>query len=91
MLKSNYQIVMLSYASKGHYHIAMMSNNSRVILHCTMTSLALCCFVMTSPISLCYSSVVNKPQLLAVTVVCLYCGINMRLVFINTDLKCATH
>ena len=27
-------------------------------------------------ISLCYSSVVNKHQLLALSVLCLYCGIN---------------
>ena len=39
LLKSNYQVIILSYASKGHDYIAMMSNNSRVILHCTMTSL----------------------------------------------------
>ena len=38
MLKSNYQVIMLSYASKGRNHIAMMSNNSRVILRCIMTS-----------------------------------------------------
>ena len=76
MLKYSYQVIMLSYASKGHNHIAMMSNNSRVILHCTMTSLTLCCLVMTSPISLCYSSVVNKHQLLALSVLCLYWGIN---------------
>ena len=78
MLKSNYQVIILSYASKGHNHIAMMSNNSRVILHCTMTSsLTLCCLVMTLPNSLCYSSVVNKHQLLALSVLCLYSGINM--------------
>ena len=56
---------MLSYASKGHNPIVMMSNNSRDILHCIMTSLTLCCLVMTLPFSLCYSSVVNKHQLLA--------------------------
>ena len=28
VLKSNYQVIMLSYASKGRNHIAMMSNNS---------------------------------------------------------------
>ena len=67
---------MLSYASKGHNHIAMMSNNSRVILHCTMTSLTLCCLEMTLPISLCYSSVANKHQLLALSVLCFYSGIN---------------
>ena len=67
---------MLSYASKGHNHIAMMSNNVRVILHCTMTSLTLCCLVMTLPISSCYSSVVNKHQILALSVLRLYCGIN---------------
>ena len=76
VLKSNYQIIMLSYASKGHNDIAMMSNNSRVILHCTMTSLTLCCLVMTLPISLCYSSVGNKHQLLALSVLCLYWGID---------------
>ena len=54
MLKSNYQVLMLSYASKGHNPIVMMSNNSRVILHCTMTSLTLCCLVMTSLTSLCH-------------------------------------
>ena len=62
MLKSNYQVIMSSYASKGLNYIAMMSNNARVILHCTMTLLTLCCLVMTLPISLCYSSVVNKHQ-----------------------------
>ena len=31
---------------------------------------------MTLPISLCYSSVVNKHQLLALSVLCLYCGID---------------
>ena len=67
---------MLSYTSKGHNYIAMISNNPRVILHCTMTSLTLCCLVMTLPISLCYSSVVNKHQLLALSVLCLYWGIN---------------
>ena len=67
---------MLSYASKGRNHIAMMSNNSRVILRCIMTSLTLCCLVMTLPISLCFSSVVNKHQLLALSVLCLYWGIN---------------
>ena len=71
MLKSNYQVIMLSYASKGYNPIAMMSNNALVILHCIMTSLALCCLVMTLPISLCYSSVVNKHQLLALSVLCL--------------------
>ena len=50
MLKSNYQVIMLSYASKGHNPIEMMSNNFRVILHCIMTSLTLCCLVMTLPI-----------------------------------------
>ena len=67
---------MLSYASKGRNHIAMMSNNSRVILRCIMTSLTLCCLVMKLPISVCYSSVVNKHHLLALSVMCLYCGIN---------------
>ena len=38
LLKSNYQVIMLSYASKGRNHIAMMSNNSRVIIRCIMTS-----------------------------------------------------
>ena len=76
MLKSNYQVIMLSYASKGHNPIAMMSNNFRVILHCIVTSLTLCCLVMTLPISLCYSRVVNKHQLLALSVLCLYWGIN---------------
>ena len=71
MFKSNYQVKMLSYASKGHNPIAMVSNNSRVILRCIMTSLTLCCLVMTLPISLCYSSVVNKHQLLALSVLCL--------------------
>ena len=28
MLKPDYQVIMLSYASKGHNHIAMMSYNS---------------------------------------------------------------
>ena len=59
---------MLSYASKGLNPIAMMSNNSRVILHSILTSLTLCCLVMTLPISLYYSSVVNKHQLLALSV-----------------------
>ena len=77
MLKSNYQVIMLSYASKEGNHIAMMSNNSRVILRCIMTSLTLCCLVMTLSISLSYSSVVNKHQLLALSVLCLYCGINI--------------
>ena len=72
VLKSNYQVIMLSYASKGHNPIAMMSNNFRVILHCIMTSLTLCCLEMTLPMSLCYSSVVNKHQLLALSVLCLY-------------------
>ena len=76
MLKSNYQVIMLSYASRGRNHIAMMSNNSRVILRCFMTSLTLCCLLMTLPISLCYSSVVNKHQLLALSVLCLHCGFN---------------
>ena len=76
VLKSNYQVIMLSYASKGRNHIAMMSNNSRVILRCIMTSLTLCCLVMTLPISFCYSSVVNKHQLLALRVLCLYWRIN---------------
>ena len=51
----------------------MMSNDSRVILRFIMTSLTLCCLVMTLPISLYYSSVVNKHQLLALSVLCLYC------------------
>ena len=67
VLKPKYQVKMLSYACKGHNSIAMMSNNSRVILHCTMMSLTFCCLVMTLPISLCYSSVVNKHQLLALS------------------------
>ena len=54
----------------------MMSNNSRVILRCIMTSLTLCCLVMKLPISVCYSSVVNKHHLLALSVMCLYYGIN---------------
>ena len=41
-----------------------------------MTSLTLCCLVMTLPISLCNSSVVNKHQLLALSVLCLHCGFN---------------
>ena len=64
---------MLSHASKGHNLILMISYICRVILNCTMTS---CCSVMTLSISLCYSSVVNKHQLLALSVLCLYCGIN---------------
>ena len=76
MLKSNYQVIMLSYASKGHNYIAMMSNNPRVILHYSMTSLTLCCLAMTLSISLCYSSVVNKHQILALSVLRLYSGIN---------------
>ena len=43
MLKSKYQVIMLSYASKGHNPIAMMSNNFRVNLHCIVMSLTLCC------------------------------------------------
>ena len=76
VLKSNYQVIMLSDASKGHNHIAMMSNNSRVLLRCIMTSLTLCCLVMTLPMSVCYSSAVNKDQLLALSVLCVYFGIN---------------
>ena len=67
---------MLSHASKGHNLILMISYIFRVILNCTMTSLTLCCLVMTLPLSLCYSNVVNKHQLLALSVLCLYCGIN---------------
>ena len=67
---------MLSYASKGHNYIAMMSNNPRIILHYYMTSLTLCCLAMTLSISLCYSSVVNKHQILALGVLRLYSGIN---------------
>ena len=78
MLKSNHQDITLSYASKGHNNIAMMSNNSRVILRFIMTSLTLCGLVMTLPISLCYSSVVNKHQLLALSVLCLYCVLAPR-------------
>ena len=37
-----------------------------------MTSLTLCCLVMTLPISLCCSSVVNKHKLFALSVLCLY-------------------
>ena len=76
MLKYNYQVIMISYAFKGHNPIAIMYNNSRVILHCTMPSLTLCCLVMTLHISLCYSSVVNKHQSLAPSVLSFYCGIN---------------
>ena len=72
LFKCNYQVIMLQYASKGHNPIAMISNNSRVILHCIMTSLTLCCLVMALLTSLCYSSVVNKHQLLALNVLCLY-------------------
>ena len=46
--------IMLSHASKGHNLILMISYIFRVILNCTMTSLTLCCLVMTLPISLCY-------------------------------------
>ena len=67
---------MLSYASKGRNHIAMMSNNSRVILRCIMTSLTLCCLVMTLPNSFVLYSVVSKHLLLALSVLCIYCGIN---------------
>ena len=67
---------MLSHASKGHNLILMISYICRVILNYTMTSLTLCCFVMTLSISLCYSSVVNKHQLLALSVLCIYYGIN---------------
>ena len=69
MLKSNYQVLMISYASKGRNHIAMMSNNSRVILRCIMTSLTL--LLLSDDVtyqSVCYSSVVNKHQLLALSV-----------------------
>ena len=34
LLMSNHQVIIISYASKGRNHIAMMSNNSRVILRC---------------------------------------------------------
>ena len=68
--------IMLSHASKGHNLILMISYIFRVILNCTMTSLTLCCLVMTLPFSLCYSSVVNKHQVLALSVLCLYYGIN---------------
>ena len=68
MLKSNYQVKLLSYASKGHIPIEMMYDNSRVILHCSMTSLALFSLVMALLMSLCSSSVVNKHQLLALSV-----------------------
>ena len=67
---------MLSHASKGHNLILMISYIFRVILNCTMTSLTLCCLVMTLPMSLCYSNVVNKHQLLALSVLCLYWEIN---------------
>ena len=68
--------IMLSHASKGHNLILMISYICRVILNYTMTSLTLCCLVMTLSISLCYSSVVNKHQLLALSVLCIYYGIN---------------
>ena len=42
-----------------------------------MTSLTLCCLVMTLPISVCYSSVVNKHQLLALSVLCLFVELTM--------------
>ena len=67
---------MLSHASKGHNLILMILYIFRVILNCTMTSLTLCCLGMTLPISLCYSSVVNKHQLLALSVLCLFAEFN---------------
>ena len=68
--------IMLSHASKGHNLILMILYIFRVILNCTMTSLTLCCLGMTLPISLCYSSVVNKHQLLALSVLCLFAEFN---------------
>ena len=68
---------MLSHASKGHNLILMISYICRVILNCTMTSITLCCLVMTLSISLCYSSVVNKHQLLALSVLCLFVELTM--------------
>ena len=69
--------IMLSHASKGHNLILMISYICRVILNYTMTSLTLCCLVMTLSISLCYSSVVNKHQLLALSVLCLFVELTM--------------
>ena len=46
--------IKLLHTSKGHNLILMISYMFRVILNCTMTSLTLCCLVMTLPISLCY-------------------------------------
>ena len=43
--------IMLSHASKGHNLILMISYICRVILNCTMTSLTLCCLVMTLSMS----------------------------------------
>ena len=69
--------IMLSHASKRHNLILMISYICRVILNYTMTSLTLCCLVRTLSISLCYSSVVNKHQLLALSVLCLFVELTM--------------
>ena len=75
VLKSNYQVIMLSHASTGHNPIPMLSYNCIVILHCIMTSLTLCCLVMT--LSMFLYSVVSKRLLLALSVFYLLCGRTM--------------
>ena len=77
MLKCNYQVKMLSFASKGRNHIAMMSNNSRVILRCIMTSFNVMLLSDDVTYQFVLYSVVSKHLLLALSVLCLYCGINI--------------
>ena len=48
----------------------MMPNNSKIHLTLYMTSLTLSSLVMVLSNSLCYSCVVNKHQLLALSVLC---------------------
>ena len=72
MLKSNYQVIMLSYASKGRSHIAMMSYNSRVILRCIMTSFNVMLLSDDVTYQFVLYSVVSKHLLLALSVLCLY-------------------
>ena len=68
-LKTN-EPSLLSYASKGHIHIVMMSYNFSVILNCIMTSSTGYCYRDDVTYQFELSSAVGKHILLALSILC---------------------
>ena len=70
MLKSNYQVIMVSHASKGHYPIAMASYNCSYL---TLYYDVINNFLLNYGVAyqFVFSSVVSKHLLLALSVLCL--------------------